>query len=312
MKLIWIAGLLLFVQQLNLPDSLSVKQQEQTIAIVNRADFMMPLPGVHMVDSNKYDRFIDKLDQQIYRSPVNAIIDDHGKIVPGKAGYKLYRQVFTEQFYTYFFGRGPSNIEVPLLTIHPKVDGELLSNIRTQRIGQYVTYFNSNNKTRSHNISLATEAINNYVVFPGETFSFNKVVGKRTEDKGYMRAPVIVKGEMSEGIGGGICQVSSTLYNAVDKAGVKIVERYSHSRRVPYVPPGRDATVSWYGPDFRFQNHYNQPILIRAKTYGARMIVTIYSSESINYEPRKVPSASDRLPKETHVGSDVMKANENE
>ncbi|MFC3886032.1 VanW family protein [Bacillus songklensis] len=305
MKLTWMAGLLLLVQQLNLPDSLSVKQHEQTIAIVNRADFTTSLPGVQMIDTNKYDRFIEKLDQQVYQAPVNAAIDDQGKILPGHTGHKLYRQAFTEKFYTYFFSKGPSTVEVPLLTIYPKVDSELLSNIRVQRIGQYMTYFNSNNKTRSHNISLATKAINNYVVFPGETFSFNKVVGKRTEDKGYMRAPVIVKGEMSEGIGGGICQVSSTLYNAVDNAGIKIVQRYSHSRRVPYVPPGRDATVSWYGPDFRFQNNYNQPILIRAKTYGARMIVTIYSSESINYEPKKAPSASDRLPQEMNEGADV-------
>ena len=80
-----------------------------------------------------------------------------------------------------------------------------------------------------------------------------------------MPAKIIVRGEFSEGIGGGICQISSTLYNAVDRAGLKIVERYSHSRSVPYVPPGRDATVNWGGPDFSFKNNYNQPILIRAQ-----------------------------------------------
>src|SRR5690606_24482567 len=112
-------------------------------------------------------------------------------------------------------------------------------------IGQYVTYYNSRNKNRSHNISLAAKSINNYVLFPGEVFSFNKVVGQRTISKGYMRAKVIVRGEFSEGIGGGICQVSSTLYNAADHAGLKIMQRYSHSRSVPYVPPGRDATVNW-------------------------------------------------------------------
>lgn len=94
----------------------------------------------------------------------------------------------------------------------------------------------------------------------------------RTPDKGYMKAPVIVRGELSEGVGGGICQVSSTLFNAVDRAGLEIVQRYSHSRRVPYVPPGRDATVSWGGPDLRFQNKYNQPVLIRAKQHGGRWL----------------------------------------
>jgi vancomycin resistance protein YoaR len=93
--------------------------------------------------------------------------------------------------------------------------------------------------------------------------------------------------------------VSSTLFNAVDRSGLKIMERYSHSKRVPYVPPGRDATVSWYGPDFTFKNSYNQPILIRAKVHGGVMGVSIFSSESVNVEPRHVPSASSRLPRET-------------
>ncbi len=94
-----------------------------------------------------------------------------------------FQEGVREQFYAYFYGDGPSTIEVPELNIYPKVDSELLSHIRTQRIGQYVTYFNSGNK-RTHNISLAAKAIDNHVVFPNETFSFNKVVGMRTPDKG--------------------------------------------------------------------------------------------------------------------------------
>ena len=86
-------------------------------------------------------------------------------------------------------------MEIPILKVYPKVDSELLSDIRSMRIGRYVTSFNPQNKKRSNNIQLATKAINNHVVFPGETFSFNKVVGKRTVAKGYLRAPVIVKGE---------------------------------------------------------------------------------------------------------------------
>ncbi|WP_235715677.1 VanW family protein [Alkalihalobacillus hemicellulosilyticus] len=124
--------------------------------------------------------------------------------------------------------------------------------------------------------------MNNYVVFPGETFSFNHVVGKRTIERGYLPAPIIIRGELSEGVGGGICQVSSTLYNAVDYAHMKIIERYSHSKRVPYVPPGRDATVSWYGPDFTFQNNYNQPILIRSFIYGGQLTISLFSSDDIN------------------------------
>lgn len=189
--------------------------------------------------------------------------------------------------------------------VYPNVDSELLSQIRVKKIGQYTTYFNSNNKERSHNLLLSSKAINNHVIFPGETFSFNQVVGKRTKEKGYLRAPVIVKGELSEDIGGGICQISSTLYNAVDRAGLTITERYSHSKRVAYVPPGRDATVSWYGPDFRFTNKYNQPVLIRSQIYGGTASVSIYSSEDINVTPRKIPHASKMLPEEVPFDLEV-------
>jgi vancomycin resistance protein YoaR len=287
----WCIGLLLLFQQISHPDNLLVDRQGQTIAIVNRAQYALPLSGMSAIDVNKFQNFIDDLDRQIYQPARNAIIDNQEKIIPGQIGHRLYRQAFTEQFYTYFFSNGPSTIEVPQLEIYPKVDSELLAHIREKQIGQYTTYFNTNNKNRSHNIALASKAINNYVVFPDERFSFNQVVGKRTEEKGYLPAPVIVKGELSEGIGGGICQVSSTLFNAVDQTGLKIIQRYSHSRSVPYVPPGRDAAVSWYGPDFSFQNKYNQPILIRTKTEGSSVTIMIYSSHVIEYKPREVPSA---------------------
>ncbi len=93
---------------------------------------------------------------------------------------------------------------------------------------------------------------------------------------------------MYDGIGGGICQVSSTLFNAVDKAGMEITQRYTHSKRVSYVPPGRDATVSWHGPDFTFKNGYNQPILLRAKTVGGMVVVQVFSSDRVNAEPRDI------------------------
>ncbi|MCL6425495.1 MULTISPECIES: VanW family protein [Bacillus] len=298
---ILITGLFLLAQPSEPQDSLTVTQQGRTIATVNREDFTMPLPGTPMVDYEKYSKFIKQLDQKVYREPINAVLNDHGSIVPGRVGYKLYQQAFMEKFYAYFYGQGPSKIEVPEMNIYPKVDSELLAHISAQQLGQYVTYFNSSNKSRSHNISLSAKAIDNHVVFPNETFSFNQVVGMRTRNKGYKSAPIIVKGELSEGVGGGICQVSSTLFNAVDRAGLQIVQRYSHTRSVPYVPPGRDATVSWGGPDFRFQNQYNQPILIRAKRYGGSMIITLYSSDVINSKLRKIPKAPSRIPKEINA-----------
>ncbi|MDM5337169.1 VanW family protein [Fictibacillus enclensis] len=289
MLLSWLTSMLLLVQPVpvNTPDSISLVQQGQTIAIIQRKDFTVPLPGTPVLDTEKLKVFTDKLEGQVYRPPINARINDTGGISSGQNGSKLYREAFKEKFYAKFFSKGPSKIEIPSLTVHPRVDSELLGNIRTNHLGQYVTYFNRSNTSRIHNISLAANAIDNHVVFPGETFSFNRVVGNRTKEKGYMRAPVIIRGELSEGVGGGICQVSSTLFNAVDRAGLHIVQRYSHTRRVPYVPKGRDATVSWYGPDFRFQNRYNQPILIRAKAYGGSIMVMVSSSDVINLPQKK-------------------------
>lgn len=301
LRLTWIAGILLFVQQVNISESLSVTQHGQTIATVSRADVTMPILNVPMMDLDKYNRFIEKLDRQVYQKPVNASIDKYGNILPGRVGYKLYHQAFNEQFYSFLDSSKAYTLEVPLLAIYPKVDIELLAQIRVKKIGEYRTYFNQNNKNRSNNILLATKAINNYVVFPGEKFSFNQAVGKRTGDKGYMPARVIVEGEFSEGIGGGICQVSSTLFNAIDNAGLQTIQRYSHTRSVPYVPSGRDATVSWDGPDFSFKNKYNQPILIRATTQGGIVNITVYSSDMINYETRKVPNASKHISKEISV-----------
>lgn len=301
-------GISLFLSQSYNANTILINPDGDTIAIVKHDDFILPIPGVTFINVNHYKKFIEKLDGKVYKQPINATLDKHGNIVSEQVGYKLNREVFKDMLYYHFFVSNNSTIKVPTIPLYPKVDSELLSNILEKKIGTYITYFNARNAKRSHNILLASEAINNQVIFPGETFSFNRVVGKRTKDKGYLPAPIIVKGELSEGIGGGICQVSSTLFNAVDNAGLKIIERYSHSKRVPYVPHGRDATVSWYGPDFIFKNKFNQPIFIKAKIYEGKLIVTIYSSDLINSKSNKIPSASPILPKEINVdtGSDDL------
>ncbi|WP_424767430.1 VanW family protein [Paenibacillus sp. sgz302251] len=294
----WLLAILLLFQQAELPASLIVEHQGNPIVKMNRTDFMYRLSGIPLIDHEALYQQMEDLDKRVKKAPVNATLDGAGRIISEQEGSKLDRLKFEERFYSFIFEGGFSRLEAPMQTTYPKVDSELLSMIKVKRIGQYVTYYNSHNKNRSYNISLAALAINNYVVFPGEIFSFNKIVGKRTKEKGYLRAPVIVRGEVSEDIGGGICQISSTLFNAVDRAGLQIIERYSHSRNVPYVPSGRDATVSWYGPDFVFQNKYNQPILIRAYANAGQVIIMICSSEMVNDKQRNVPSASKKLPAE--------------
>ncbi|MFC7322497.1 VanW family protein [Halobacillus campisalis] len=288
-----------FIQQ----DDLSIIDDGEEVQRVNRENFEADFLGKPFVDQDKIQQLIDQLEPEVSQEPVNAKIRDSGEIIPGEIGYKIYREKFLEIFHQYLYGTEAEAMHVPKIAISPKVDVELLANIRTRQIGHYVTYFNSNNKERSHNIRLASKAIDSHVVFPGEVFSFNQVVGKRTKEKGYKDAPVIVKGEVTEGIGGGICQVSSTLFNSVANAGVKVMERYSHSKRVPYVPSGRDATVSWYGPDFTFKNQYNQPILIRSNVYGGQMSITVYSSDVINFDPKDIPDASKKLPEEKNTST---------
>lgn len=146
-------------------------------------------------------------------------------------------------------------------------------------IASYTTYFNSGVAGRTRNIELSAEAINNVIVGVGDVFSFNTTVGERTVDRGYQEAPEAVNGKLVNGIGGGICQTSSTLFNAIDKIGVTYVEKHHHSVSVGYVPTGRDATVSWGGPDFRFQNTTNVPVLLKAYVEGGALTVEIRTSK---------------------------------
>jgi vancomycin resistance protein YoaR len=286
----FLLGLLLFFHTVVTPSNFfSTIKSQPSQQNAKEQDLLWKSPSLPVIDTKEFNKVMDELDSQVYIAPKDALINPYGNIVPEKVGYRLHRVKFIRQMYAHYFNDTSSKQELPLQVIYPKVDSELLDSIRRKKIGRYVTSFNSNNKERSMNISLATEAINNSVIFPKEQFSFNQIVGKRTVEKGYLQAPVIINGKFSEDIGGGICQVSSTLFNAVDNAGLKIVQRYSHSRKIPYVPPKRDATVSWDGPDFVFENTYERPVLIRAKMLGNHLLIEIYSAETISYQPRNVP-----------------------
>ncbi|PAD67867.1 hypothetical protein CHH83_16375 [Bacillus sp. 7586-K] len=265
-------------------DEVSLTLNGMEMKTISRSDFALYPFSELFLDQDKYNNLVKELEGSVYEKPQNASLDKNGNMISEKNGYKLNHKLFKKKFNSFFFSKNNETIEIPLQTIYPKVDSELLENISQKRISFYKTSFNPKNKERAQNIHLASNAINNYVLFPGETFSFNAIVGERTTERGYLPAPEIVKGELTEGIGGGICQVSSTLFNAVDIAGVNIVERYSHSRNVTYVPPKRDATVSWYGPDFKFQNLHQQPLLIRSKIVNSHVIIEIFSSETFSIQ----------------------------
>jgi vancomycin resistance protein YoaR len=283
---------------------LQLKHEGRTITSALRQQLMLPMPGaVPLVNEEAIKRLAAQLEREVKREPVNASLDGYGSIVPEKPGATLDTFAFKIALLSYLYEGGPVVLEIPLRPLYPRVDSEILSAIKMNAIGRYTTYYNSRNANRAANIQLASKALNNTVLFPGERFSFNGTVGERTTEKGYQRAPVIVRGEMDEDIGGGICQVSSTLYNAADRAGLTITERYSHSRNVTYVPSGRDATVSWYGPDLAFRNPYNHPVLIRSYAGNGQMSVSIYSSDMLETQNRPVPQPSPGLPEEEETKS---------
>lgn len=141
----------------------------------------------------------------------------------------------------------------------------------------------TNNSNRNTNLKLACAAINGTVLMPGDTFSFNGVVGQRTEAKGYKAAGAYVGGQNVETIGGGICQVSSSLYYAVLQADLKVVTRYNHGYVVTYLPYGMDATVSWGSLDFKFKNNTDYPIKIQASVSGGKVHIKLIGTDTKDY-----------------------------
>ena len=136
---------------------------------------------------------------------------------------------------------------------------------------------------RTNNLELACKAINNYVLKPGEAFSFNEVLGERTAEKGYMLAGAYVEGETVDQLGGGICQVASTLYYCALYADLTIIEREEHMFTADYLPLGMDATVNWGTIDFRFRNNTDYPIRIEAKAEDSYVTVTLTGTDDKNY-----------------------------
>lgn len=161
----------------------------------------------------------------------------------------------------------------------PTKTKEKLSTINT-RIGTKTTNFGSSDWSRSTNISLGAQTVNGIVLMPGESFSFNTTVGDTTADKGYQPGGVYVGNKVEIGYGGGICQVSSTLHNAVLDSGILPDQRLNHNMAVGYVPLGLDATIAYGGIDYVFTNPYKYPIYIEGYTSGGNVTFNIYSNSA--------------------------------
>lgn len=160
--------------------------------------------------------------------------------------------------------------------LSPEYTSEYLMQI-TGVISMFKTTFRTSEENRSDNIRLACKRLDGTVIRPGETFSMNMALGERKAENGYKEAPVILKNELVDGIGGGVCQVTTTLYNAVLLGGLKVIERSPHSIPLGYVKPGQDATISGNEIDFKFQNDSASPVYISADATKGTIYIRLLS-----------------------------------
>lgn len=182
--------------------------------------------------------------------------------------------------------RNGETAEIPLVITVPKVTQESLNQVLFATVLSSKSTSLTNNSNRNTNIQLAAAEINGFVLNPGEKFSFNDVVGQRTTDRGFMPAGAYSDGQTVTEVGGGICQVSSTIYYTVLMANLEVVNRLSHTFTVGYLPLGMDATVSWGGPEFIFANNTEYPIKIKTWRDGLTFNVEIYGTKTDGYTYR--------------------------
>lgn len=223
---------------------------------------------------------VQKISRKYYQNMILDKLDENGNIIPGKPEVYVDKNKLVDDILSLAFTGGKVNI--PFQTRTSGYEKEDAKNLTEVVLASYTTYYNKIKIGRSTNIELSAAAINNVIVGSGDIFSFNATVGPRELDFGYQEAPEIVNGKMVLGVGGGICQTSSTLFNAVDQLGVKIIERHHHSRDIGYVPKGRDATVSFGGLDYKFQNTLGIPFVI--KTYAKYGVLTVVITTSKEFE----------------------------
>lgn len=212
----------------------------------------------------------DFMDAQLEVDAAKGLV-----VKPGVPGMKVSAEK-TFKALPKEIGSQPNQMRLAIVIekAYPQIDEETLSNMG--EIAAYTSSFKTWEINRSHNLYTAASRLNGAVIAPQEVFSFNQHVGMRTTEKGYRDAMVIVGGKFEPGLGGGVCQVSSTLYNACLLAGMEIVERCNHNLAVSYVPLGQDATVVYGALDFKFKNNTGYPVYIRAVTYGGQLTINIY------------------------------------
>ncbi|MGV8146934.1 MAG: VanW family protein [Alkaliphilus sp.] len=213
------------------------------------------------------------IDASIIRTNGNFIITN--EILGTKLDRKILKERIAETINNYKL----QDIEIPILFTSPRITREKLLVIQ-EVIGQYTTEFDSAVVGRSKNILLASSKFDGTLLMTGEALSFNKQTGRRTAQAGYQVAPVILDGELVPAIGGGICQVSSTLYAAVLRADLEVIQRQNHSMAVSYMHIGQDATVSYGFIDFEFANSKKYPVFLESYVEGNKLTIEFYGNKT--------------------------------
>ena len=227
---------------------------------------------------------LNKIHEELYKEPVNAYYTtDPYTVHPSEDGVDF--KISMEEAEN-LLQQDQEEYVIPLKVTVPEITTKMIgTEAFPDLISEFSTKYSQSQKDRTTNLKLAAEKINGTVLMPGEVFSYNTVVGKRTIDAGYKEAKIYVNGEVADGLGGGICQVSSTLYNAVLYANLEIVERRNHQFVPSYAGAGLDATVVYGSIDFQFKNTRNYPIKIQCSVDRGICNFQIYGlKEKTEYE----------------------------
>ena len=221
---------------------------------------------------------LQKIYDDVCVEPVDATVNMQTfKAIPGSYGYVFDMVQAQKQVSAAQYGEV---VRIPMEYVAPEI---LDDDVFFRDVLGSTSTPHSNNANRTANLELACKALNGVVLNPGETFSFNDTLGERTTAKGYKSAPAYSGDDLVNQVGGGICQVSSTLYCSTLLADLEIVSRTNHGFPVNYINYGMDATVSWRSPDFKFRNNTNYPIKIEASVGGGYVNVQILGTDEKDY-----------------------------
>ena len=213
----------------------------------------------------KLSKQLEKIYEKVNVEAVDATfyVEPSGEIKrsESKEGRDVDISKLKDDIYNMINKKKIKDINLPVLTLYPKTSTKQVKSINSI-LGQFSTSFNDST-SRGSNIHVAGESTSDVLLMPGETFSYNKKTGARNWVNGYQSAPIIVGGKVVNGEGGGVCQVSTTIYNAALLSGLTIDEVHNHSLPSRYAPRGRDATVSYGYTDLKFTNPYTHPVYIK-------------------------------------------------